>query len=56
MKLDFLFFLEQTNTKMHEKSLIWGEKHQISGLVYLGLAELMLDRSKTLRDVFVGKT
>ena len=40
---------------MHEKSLIWGEKHQISRLVYLGWVELVLDRSKTVRDVFVGK-
>ena len=40
---------------MHEKSLIWCEKHQISGLVYLGWVDLVLDRSKTVRDVFVVK-
>ena len=36
-------------------SLILGEKHEISGLAYLGRVELVLDRSKTVRGVFVGK-
>ena len=56
LKLDFfVFFWNKKYTKMHEKSLILGEKHQISGLAYLGWVELVLDRSKTVRGVFVGK-
>ena len=56
LELNFLrFFRTKNYTKMHEKSMILGEKHQISRLAYLGWVELVLDRSKTVRDVFVGK-
>ena len=52
---EFLCNLSAGTSVLSWISWILVEKYQISGLAYLGWVELVLDRSKTARDVFVGK-